>query len=165
MFDTEAVRGHTYCELYGGLGWGAARASVNSYELMTLAAILNIEYQEISGEEERYFASAWIQGAAGYSKDNFSLMAILRIESIDIYQDLTNGQARTFDPIADDNAPFHDTTFSTRGAQWTLTPGLEARYGLDHVQLIAEVFGWVMTRELPEANFQSLVSVGIAYKF
>ena len=162
-FDTGVTR-HFKSEVYGAIGWGSEHDNLVS----DYGDISNnfAEYQEISGEEQSvHFWNAWLQAATGYSKGNFSLMIFLRFEYVDLYHDLT--QASVYNPYLWYGDPSHyDTTIVHSSHLYLLTPGLELRYGFEHVQLIAsisEILPVSFSNNSPNPLF--LPSVGICYKF
>jgi hypothetical protein len=158
FFDT-GITNHFRSEIYGAIGWGSARDDITSY-------LYNIifEDQEISGEEQIRFWNAWVQGATGYSKGNFSLMMLLRFEYVGLYHDLT--QASVNNPYLWYGYPSHyDTTIAHSNDLFLLTPALEVRYGFEHIQLIAAIFVPLLDADLNNNNIHSLESLGICYKF
>ena len=89
---------------------------------------------------------------------------ILRVEYVSLYHDLTNATVITHSDGIDDPITPHDTTYSARSSLWILTPALEARYGLDHIQLIASVFGSHASGSTGQGS-PLMFSLGICYKF
>ena len=160
VFDT-AARWHTYTEVYGGLGWGAGNANINTY-LGSSNFDFGWSSGRISGAENRNFWKGWLQGDAGYLSGNFSLMAILRIEYVNLYHDVTSGIATTQYGFNDYTTG--DTTYSTRGTLWGITPGLEARYRFDRIQLLVACFAAFVPGTNSE-KFASSGAFGAGYLF
>ncbi len=155
VFDT-MVKSHIYSELYGGIGWGAGSSTIKAWDGSLIPEISWL----ISGTEQTRFATAWIQGAAGYNRNNIAVMILLRISHVDIYSDVKQ-ETVSGAGIGNYRDPPYDTTVEESATFWAFTPGIEARLGLEHIQLIASLF----LRDLFANQLQSLVSVGIAYKF
>ncbi len=158
IFDT-MTSSHVYGELYGGIGWGSGSSTFQGWEYSIIPELA----WQISGNEQTRFATAWIQGATGYAKNNLSGMILLRISDVDIYHDVKQESVRGAGIENYYSTPY-DTTISSTGKFWIFTPGFEVRYGLDHIQLIASVFTQFID-PASDDNLHALGSLGLCYKF
>ena len=157
FFDTTTSK--SLCsEVYGGIGWGIGNST---FQTLDGGLIPEIGWQ-ISGNEQTRFATAWIQGAAGYDRNNFSVMILLRISDVDVYHDMSQESVRGAGLDNNESVP-HDTTVSGTGNVYIwFIPGFEVRYGLDRIQLIASIFG---TQFASGEAIGPLVSAGLSYEF
>jgi hypothetical protein len=164
FFDT-LTDSHLYSELYGGIGWGSGSST---FQIFEPGPDLETAWQ-ITGNEQTRFAIAWMQGAMGYARNNFSAVILLRISEVDIYQDMKQEVVRGAGLGNYKSAPY-DTTVSGTGTVWTFIPAFELRYGLGRLQLVVSLFmplsGTNDPLPDPVSNGPRPVgSLGLCYKF
>ncbi len=148
-------------ELYGGIGWGMENNRIET-SFLGMEAVIPPDYTQISGNEQTRFATGWIQGATGYSRDNLSFLFLLRVSDIYLYHDLIQ-ETVSSGSYGYPPASSYDTVFSRTSRLLYFIPGLEIAYGLDHIQVTA-----CAAMVLPAAEYganPSLYSVGVSYKF
>jgi hypothetical protein len=81
-----------------------------------------------------------------------------------MYHDIT--QASVYNPYLWYGDPEHyDTTFTHSNYLLLLTPGLEARFGFEHVKLIASISEMLPGSLSKADNPHFIASLGICYKF
>ncbi len=153
-FNTGVAR-HFMSEIYGAIGLGSAHDNlVSDYPGNTFDDFLEM----VKNDESVHFWNAWIQGATGYSRENFSLLLLTRLSYVNIYHDVNQESVSGLF-----ETPSHyDTTITHSNYLLLLTPGLEARFGFEHIQLIASVFELLVSGSYEPHLLESL---GICYKF
>ncbi len=155
-FDT-ATKGHIVHEVYGAVGWGSAHDNA----VIDDGDLFNNFLETVTNEESVHFWNAWIQGAMGYSRENFSFMILTRLSYVNTYHDVN---MESFSGLFE--TPSHyDTTFVRSSYLLLLTPGLEARFGFEHVKLIASISEMLPGSLSKADNPYFLASLGICYNF
>jgi hypothetical protein len=156
-FDTTTSK-HFVAELFGGVGWDGGYNNIVSFDQWVYNT-----YQKISGDEHIQSLQEWLQAGIGYSRKNNSLMLLLRASYIEPFYD--RRYEVVSDPIPMSGAPASwDTTMSRTTAFWSLQPGIEARFGFDHIQLIATLFGTLVNQGNSPSTLL-LSAFGVCYKF
>jgi hypothetical protein len=153
-FDTGVAR-HFISEIYSAIGWGSAQDHlVSDYPGNTFDDFLEM----VKNNENVHFWNAWMQGATGYARENFSFMLLTRFSYVNIYHDSNQESVSGLF-----ETPSHyDTTIVHSSYLLLLSPGLEMRYGFEHIQLIASVFELLASGSYDP---RLLSSLGISYKF
>jgi hypothetical protein len=162
LFDT-AASGHIEHEIYGGFGWGTGHNYQESIFPGYPPDSIPARVQE-TNTEQMHFWNAWLQVDGGYAGTYGSFMFITRFSFVDIYHDLLQESQWNWDPFF--GGPGYDNYSSERSFRlFFVTPGLEARIGLEHIQLVASVLQFIGLDGVNSNTPPLIESIGITYKF